>query len=73
MPSNWGMGLLANQGGDLGKHRGGVDDIESTARVEGVIAALGRDFQNHGHDLRRLIRAIASSDAFQRVIGQRIQ
>ncbi len=26
MPSSWGMGLLANGGGDLATHRGGVDD-----------------------------------------------
>lgn len=44
---------------------GGVDDIESDPRVEGVLEILADDFVQSGHDLRRLIRVIARTEAFR--------
>jgi len=38
----------------------------AVARLWPVLDVLGRDFQTHGNDLRRLIRLIASIDAFHR-------
>ncbi len=45
--------------------KSGVDDIEGSERVPGVLATIGRDFAANGHDLRRLIRVIAATRAFR--------
>lgn len=44
---------------------GGVDDIESDPRVDGVLDVLADDFVKNGYDLRRLIRVIARTEAFR--------
>jgi hypothetical protein len=42
-----------------------VDDLEAEPRVDGVLDMLAGDFRSSGHDLRRLIRVIASTGAFR--------
>ncbi len=42
-----------------------VDDLEAEPRVVGVLDVLADDFRSNGHDLRRLIRAIASTRSFR--------
>lgn len=49
--------------------KGGVDDIESEPAIDGVLDILDEDFRGHGHDLRRLIRVIAHTRAFQLASG----
>ena len=41
-----------------------VDDLGAVAEVPEPLKILGDDFAAHGHDLRRLIRLIASTEAF---------
>jgi hypothetical protein len=42
-----------------------VDDLEADPRVPGVLEVLGDDFRSNGHDLRRLIRVVAATQAFR--------
>lgn len=51
--------------------RSGVDDIEGIERVPGLLAILGEDFSEHGHDLRRLIRIVARTKAFRMRAGEK--
>ena len=51
--------------------RSGVDDIEGSERVVGVLGMLGRDFAANGHDLRRLIRVVARTRAFRMRAGDK--
>jgi hypothetical protein len=51
--------------------KSGVDDIEGPERVPGLLELLGRDFAEHGHDLRRLIRVIARTRAFRMRAGKK--
>jgi hypothetical protein len=46
-----------------------VDDLEGQRRLPGVLEELARDFRENGHDLRRLIRVIASTRAFRMASG----
>lgn len=43
-----------------------VDNVETDGPPPAVLQLLADDFTAHGHDLRRLIRLIAASDAFAR-------
>jgi hypothetical protein len=43
-----------------------VDDIPTAEPTPVLLKILAEDFAAHGYDLRRLIRVIAGSDAFQR-------
>lgn len=42
-----------------------VDDLPADGEVEPVLARLAADFRAHGHDLRRLVRVIAATEAFR--------
>lgn len=43
-----------------------VDDLEADSIAPAVLEMLANDFREHGHDLRRLIRVIASTQAFRK-------
>jgi len=43
-----------------------VDDVSSTEDIPAALPVLADDFVAHGHDLRRLLRVIAATEAFQR-------
>ncbi len=43
-----------------------VDNLETEGPPPAILQLLADDFTAHGHDLRRLIRLIAASDAFAR-------
>ncbi len=43
-----------------------VDDLPASGDVPEALDLLAKDFSAHGHDLRRLIRLIASTEAFRR-------
>lgn len=46
-------------------HRKPVDDLHDPPEEDDLLAILGRDFREHGYDLKRLIRVIAGSSAFR--------
>ncbi len=43
-----------------------VDDVSSTEDMPRALTLLAEDFTRHGHDLSRLFRVIAATEAFQR-------
>ncbi|MGL4462527.1 MAG: DUF1549 domain-containing protein, partial [Planctomycetia bacterium] len=46
-----------------------VDDLEKSERAPGVLAALADDFRRHNHDLHRMVKVIAATQAFGRQSG----
>lgn len=43
-----------------------VDDIEADPAIPGVLDELASDFSKHDHDLKRLVRVVARTEAFRR-------
>jgi hypothetical protein len=43
-----------------------IDDMDKPERIVGILDVLAQDFQSHGYDIRRLVRVIAATRAFQR-------
>ncbi len=41
-----------------------IDDLAAAAEIPEALVLLADDFSGHGHDLRRLIRVIAATEAF---------